>query len=277
MVTIPQIKLHDGNSIPQLGFGVFRVDPQETKRVVLDALEVGYRHLDTAAIYGNEREVGQAIAESGIPREEIFLTTKLWNTRHADAPVAIAESMEKLGVDYLDLYLIHWPAQVQNLYVEAWKDLEGFKEAGLVRSIGVSNFHPEHLKRLKDAGCQTPVIDQVEIHPAFQQKFITDYCRNEGIAIEAWSPLGQGGYPLFETAPVVEAAKAHEKTPAQVVLRWHLEKGYIIFPKSTHKERMKENIDIFDFTLSEQETAAIDAMEIGEAGRQGASIEERGV
>lgn len=260
---IPTLTLNDGHTIPQLGFGVFKVDPAETTRIVTDALEVGYRHIDTAAIYGNEAGVGDAIATSGIDRSELFVTTKLWNDRQGtqSALDAFDESLEKLRLDYVDLYLIHWPAPANDRYVEAWKALGQIRESGRARSIGVSNFLVPHLERLLAETDVVPAVDQIELHPAHQQPEVTTFARENGIAIEAWGPLGQGKYPLFDETVVAVAAKAHGKSPAQVVIRWHLQTGNIVFPKSNRRERMAENFDVLDFELSGSEVAAITSLE----------------
>lgn len=262
-MSVPTLELNDGHRIPQLGFGVFKVDPAETERIVLDALEAGYRHIDTAAIYGNEQGVGAAIAASGIPREELFITTKLWNDRQAgdDPLAAIDESLDKLGLAQVDLYLTHWPAPANGHFVNAWTKLVEIRDAGKARSIGVSNHLPEHLDAIIEATGVTPAVDQIELHPAYQQREVTSYGARAGIAIEAWGPLGQGKYPLFDEEPVAQAAAAHGKTPAQVVLRWHLQQGYIVFPKSNRLERMRENIDVFDFELTTAQQDAITALE----------------
>ncbi len=256
---IPMVALNDGNTIPQLGFGVFKVDPDEAERVVTDALAAGYRHIDTAAVYGNEEGVGRAIAKSGIPREELFITTKLWHTRHLDVETAFNESLDKLGLDYVDLYLIHWPAPEKDNYVAAWKELE--KLGDRARSIGVCNFLPEHLKKLLDASLTIPAINQIELHPALQQRETVQASQEAGIAIESWGPLGQGRYDLGAEEPIAAAAQAHGKTPAQVVIRWHLQNGVIVFPKTTGAERMAENLDVFDFLLTDDEMEAITALE----------------
>lgn len=266
------VKLNDGTSIPQLGFGVFKVDPAETQRIVSDALEVGYRHIDTAAIYRNEEGVGKAIAASGIPRDQLFITTKLWNDRHGDADRAIEESLEKLGLDHVDLYLIHWPSPKQNRYIEAWRALEGIRERGLATSIGVSNFLRHHLERLLAETDTVPVLDQLELHPYHQQPATTAFARENGIAIEAWGPLGQGKYPLLELDEITTIASAHGKTPAQTVLRWHLQRGHIVFPKTVSRARMAENFDVFDFELSDSEVATITALE--REGRVSANPDE---
>jgi len=267
--TVPTLTLNDGKTIPQLGFGVFKVDPTETTRIVSDALEVGYRHIDTAAIYGNEEGVGQALASSGIDRSELFVTTKLWNDEQGtqSALDAFDASLEKLGLDYVDLYLIHWPTPAKDTYVESWKTLAQIRESGRARSIGVSNFLVPHLERLLTETDVVPAVNQIELHPAHQQREVTAFARANGIAIEAWGPLGQGKYPLLEESVVVTAAETHGKTPAQVIIRWHLQTGNIVFPKSNRRERMIENFDVFDFELSHTELATISALERG--GRVG--------
>ncbi|WP_434810198.1 aldo/keto reductase [Microbacterium sp. bgisy189] len=264
-MSIPTVELNDGVRIPQLGFGVFKVDPADTERIVTDALEAGYRHIDTAAIYGNEEGVGRALAASGIPRDELFITTKLWNDRQAgDEPLAaIDESLAKLGLEQVDLYLVHWPAPKGGNYVNAWEKMVAIRDAGKTRSIGVSNHLPEHLRDIIAATGVTPSVDQIELHPAYQQRDVTDFAAELGIRIEAWGPLGQGKYPLFDETPVAAAAAAHGKTPAQVVLRWHIQEGNIVFPKSNSPARIRENLDLFDFELTADEQAAITALERG--------------
>ncbi|MFC5500822.1 aldo/keto reductase [Lysinimonas soli] len=264
-MTVPTVRLNDGHDIPQLGFGVFRVDPDETERIVTDALEVGYRHIDTAAVYGNEVGVGRAIAKSGIPRDELFITTKLWNSDQGTRSAfdAIDLSLEKLGLDRVDLYLIHWPRPDLDKYVETWRALEQIKADGKTASIGVSNFHVPHLERLLAETETVPAVDQLELHPAFAQRPLRAFGASHGIAIEAWGPLGQGKYPLFEMLPIVDAARAHGVSPAQVVVRWHLQSGIIVFPKSTSRERMSQNFDVFGFELSADEMAAIDGLDQG--------------
>ncbi|MDQ1575248.1 MAG: 2,5-diketo-D-gluconate reductase [Microbacteriaceae bacterium] len=269
---VPTLQLNNGTTIPQLGFGVFKVDPEETTRIVTDALEVGYRHIDTAAIYGNEVGVGQALAASGIPREELYVTTKLWNDRQTDAPAAFDESLDKLGLDYVDLYLIHWPLPQRETYVQAWKALEKIAESGRAKSIGVSNFLVPQLEKVLAETGVVPVVNQIELHPAHQQPAVTAYSREHGIQIESWGPLGQGKYPLLELPVITAAAEAHGKTPAQVVIRWHLQSGFIVFPKSNRRERMAENLDVFDFELTDAEVASITALE--SAGRVGADPNE---
>lgn len=276
-MTIPSVALLDDNRIPQLGYGVFKVPADDTRRAVLEALELGYRHIDTAAIYGNEEGAGAAIAESGIARDDLFITTKLWNDRHdGDQPrAALGESLDKLGLDAVDLYLVHWPTPARDNYVNAWERLIELREAGLTRSIGVSNFLVPHLERIIAETGVSPVVDQIELHPAYQQREVVDWAQARGIRIEAWGPLGQGKYDLFAAPAVTAAAAAHGKTPAQVVLRWHLDKGNIVFPKSVRAERLAENIDVVDFALTDAEIAAIDALDPGDgSGRVSAHPDE---
>ncbi|MEL5991931.1 aldo/keto reductase [Microbacterium phosphatis] len=272
-MSVPTITLNSGHDIPQLGFGVFKVPPAEAETAVAAALEAGYRHIDTAAIYGNEEGVGAAIHKSGIPRDELFITTKLWNDRQAgEAPkIAIAESLERLGLDYVDLYLTHWPAPANGHYVNAWQKMVEIRDAGLARSIGVSNHLVEHLDRIVEETGVVPAVNQIELHPAYQQRELTEWAAEYGSHIESWGPLGQGKYDLFGERAVSEAAKTHGKTPAQVVIRWHLDKGFIVFPKSVRPERMIENFDVFDFSLTDAEVAEIDALDpLDGSGRVGA-------
>lgn len=264
-MTTPRITLNDGTSIPQLGFGVFQVDPDATERIVSDALEVGYRHIDTAAIYGNELGVGRAIAASGIAREELYVTTKLWNSDQGSQSTidALDLSLEKLGLDHVDLHLIHWPRPDLDLYLESWLSMEQLKADGKTTSIGVSNFQIPHLERVLGGSSTVPVVNQIELHPAFAQRPIREFAASTGIAIEAWGPLGQGKYDLFGMPPVASAAQAHGVTPAQAVIRWHLQHGLIVFPKSNSRERIAENFDVFGFELTTDEMAAIDGLDQG--------------
>ena len=271
-MTIPTLELNDGRSIPRLGFGVFLVPADEAERAVSEALEAGYRHIDTAAIYRNEEGVGAAIAKSGIPRDELFITTKLWNDRHdGDEPdAAITESLDKLGLDHVDLYLVHWPTPAHDNYLHAWEKVVGIRERGLSTSVGVSNFLVPHLDRIVAETGVTPAVNQIELHPAYQQRDVTDWAAEHGVRIEAWGPLGQGKYDLFGIPAVADAAAATGKSPAQVVLRWHLQKGNIVFPKSVRPERMRENLDVFDFELDAAQMSAIDALDpLDGSGRVG--------
>jgi len=262
---VPRIQLNDGTSIPQLGFGVFKVDPKQTERIVTDALEVGYRHLDTARIYGNEEGVGRALAASGIPREQLFVTTKLWNDDQGTQSVfdAFDRSLDRLGLEYLDLYLIHWPTPRNDRYVETWKAFERLRESGRVRSIGVSNFLAHHLERLLDETDVVPAVDQIELHPYHQQPETAAFAEEHAIAIEAWGPLGQGKYPLFELPAVTGPAEVHGKTPAQVVIRWHLQLGNVVIPKSATPSRIRENFEVFDFELSPLDMTEVGGLERG--------------
>jgi 2,5-diketo-D-gluconate reductase A len=257
---IPTIELNDGVTIPQLGFGVFQVPPEDTEAVVSQALEAGYRHIDTAAAYRNEAGVGRAIAASGLPREELFVTTKLWNDRQGRTTTieAFARSAEALQLDVIDLYLIHWPIAMADRYVETFEAFTQLQGDGRVRSIGVSNFQEAHLRRVVDEVGVTPSVNQVELHPRLTQEPLREVHRELGIATEAWSPLAQGA--VLGDPAITSIAEAHGKTPAQVVLRWHLQLGNIVIPKSVTPERIRENIDLFDFELSEDEMGSISAL-----------------
>ena len=262
MSVVPNVTLNNGVEIPQLGFGVFQIDPQETKDATLAALEVGYRHIDTAEMYGNEKEVGEAVRASGLPREEVFLTSKLNNGFHRpdDARRVFDATLEALGSDYVDLFLIHWPlpTRYDGDYVSTWRTLEEFYRDGRARSIGVSNFQPHHLRRLHEESEITPAINQIEIHPYLTQDGVRAFCAEHQIAVEAWSPIAQG---LVLTDPTLdEIARRVGRTPAQVVLRWHIERGDIVFPKSVTPERIEENIEIFGFELSGEDVEAISAL-----------------
>jgi 2,5-diketo-D-gluconate reductase A len=262
---IPSLRLNDGREIPQLGFGVFQVPPEDTERIVAEALEVGYRHIDTAAAYRNEDGVGRAIAASGLPRDELFVTTKLWNSGHGrdNALRALDQSLGRLGLDFVDLYLIHWPVPDQDQYVETWQAFEEARDDGRTRSIGVSNFNQPHLDRVIAESDTVPAVNQIEVHPYLQQADLRAYGEEHGIATEAWSPLGQGGEVLEEPA-VAEIASAHGKTPAQAILRWHLQLGNVVFPKSVTSARIRENFDVFDFELSKDEMARFKDLDRGE-------------
>jgi len=274
MTSVPTTRLNDGTTIPQLGFGVFKVDPAQTERIVSDALEVGYRHIDTAAIYGNEEGVGKAIAASGIPRDELYVTTKLFNTDQGTQSAfdAMDLSLEKLGLDHVDLYLIHWPSPKQDRYVESWKALEQLKAGGKTRSIGVSNFLVHHLERVIAESDTVPAVDQIELHPYHQQPAVGAFAKQHGIAIEAWGPLGQGKYPLLELPEISAIASAKGATPAQVVIAWHLAVGNIVIPKSNSRDRMAENFAAAGLKLASDEVEAITALERG--GRVGGHPDE---
>jgi 2,5-diketo-D-gluconate reductase A len=257
----PSITLNDGNSIPQVGLGVWQTPPEDTERAVGTALDAGYRHIDTAAAYGNEGEVGTAVAKSGLPREDVYLTTKLWNADHGyDSTLAAFDaSMDCLGLaDYLDLYLIHWPMPAKNAFVDTFKAFAHLRDQGRIRSIGVSNFEPEHLRILVDATGIVPAVNQIELHPLLQQQELREVHAQLGIATEAWSPLGQGS--LLSNPTVTAVADAHEKTPAQVLIRWHIQLGNIVIPKSVTPERIVSNFDVFDFELSEQDMASVSSL-----------------
>jgi 2,5-diketo-D-gluconate reductase A len=259
---IPTIDLAGDVSIPQFGLGVFQVPPEKTFENVTAGIAAGYRHIDTAKAYGNEAEVGQAVRASGLPREAFFITTKLWNDDQNDPVGALKTSLGQLEMDHVDLYLIHWPAPKQDRYVEAWQGLIDAQKQGLVRAIGVSNFQPSHLRRIVDETGVTPAVNQVELHPLLTQPGLRREHADRGIVTEAWSPLAQGA-ALKETA-VTEIAAEHSRTPGQVVLRWHVQLGNVVFPKSITPERIEENIDIWDFELSEDELERISALDRGE-------------
>jgi 2,5-diketo-D-gluconate reductase A len=261
---IPTVPLSDGEVIPQLGFGVFQVPPQETTAAVTQALLAGYRHIDTAAAYRNEAGVGQAIHAVGLERDEVFVTTKCFNDDHGhdQAKRALKTSLNQLEMEYVDLYLIHWPVPSKDMYVETWRAFIELQAEGLVRSIGVSNFQPAHLERLiRETGVK-PTVNQIELHPRLQQAGLRHEHAELGIVTEAWSPLAQG--QVLDDPTITEIAAAHGKTPGQVVIRWHLQLGNVVIPKSVTPERIIENFDVFDFFLSADEMAAIEALDAGE-------------
>jgi 2,5-diketo-D-gluconate reductase A len=268
---VPTIELNDGHTIPQLGFGVFQIPPNETAKAVGVALEAGYRHIDTAEMYGNEKGVGDAIRASGIDRAEVFVTSKLNNGFHEPdkARRAFDETLAELGSDYVDLFLIHWP--LPTLYggdfVSTWKTLEEFHRDGRARSIGVSNFQVAHLERLAAESDVRPAVNQIELHPYFQNDEVDAYGRANGIATEAWAPIAQG--KVLDDPALAGIAARHGRSPAQIVLRWHIERGNIVFPKSTTPARIKENFELFDFRLEPGDVQTIDALGRGEAGRDG--------
>jgi 2,5-diketo-D-gluconate reductase A len=269
--TVPTVTLNDGHSIPQLGFGVFQIDPAQTADAVSNALEVGYRHIDTAEMYRNERGVGAAVRASQLDRAEVFVTSKLNNGYHRpdDARRAFERTLTELGFDYVDLFLIHWP--LPTLYggdfVSTWKTLEEFRTQGRARSIGVSNFQVEHLQRLASASDQVPAVNQIELHPYLLNEQVRGYDEAHGIATQAWSPIAKGG--VLDDPVITAIADRLDKSPAQVVLRWHIQRGNIVFPKSTTPARIKENFELFDFQLEPEDIANITALDKGEAGRTG--------
>jgi 2,5-diketo-D-gluconate reductase A len=260
---VPNVRLSDGIEIPQVGFGVFQVPPDETQRAVEDALAAGYRHIDTAAAYRNERGVAAGIVASGVPREEIFITTKLWNTEQGfDSTLAAFErSIEALDTDQVDLYLIHWPVPAKDLFLDTWRAFERIHGEGGARSIGVSNFRIPDLERLEKEAETQPTINQIELHPLLQQTELRAWHAEHGIATEAWSPLAQG--EVLKDDTLVTIAAHHDRTVAQVILRWHLQLGNVVIPKSVTPSRVRENFDIFDFELSEDDLAAIARLDAG--------------
>lgn len=270
-MTVPDIALHDGTTIPQLGFGVFQVPPEDTAATVTKAFEAGYRHIDTAQMYGNEAGVGEAIKASGIARDELYITTKLNNSFHLpdDARREIDTSLDKLGLDQVDLFLIHWP--LPNRYggdfVQTWRALIEAQEAGKARSIGVSNFQPDHLDRIVAETGVVPVVNQVEVHPFFANEAVRSANARHGVLTEAWSPIAQG--KVMDDDAIGEIASLVGRTPAQVALRWHVQRGDIVFPKSMNADRMQQNFEIFDFELEPTHMATLDELDRGEAGRMG--------
>lgn len=259
---IPDVKLMNGTTIPQLGLGVYQIDDEkDVKLAIATALESGYRSIDTAAAYGNEAGVGAAIAEAGVARKELFVTTKLWNKNqgYESAHRAFDESLEKLGMEYVDLYLIHWPTDKQHI-CDSWKAFQEIYASGRARSIGVSNFQPMHLDVLLEYADTTPMINQIEIHPYNQQQAARKYCQAKDIVVESWSPLFQGG-ELLDDNIITTIAHTHRKSAAQVVLRWHIQHGLVVIPKSVTPERIRENIDIFDFELRDEEMSMIDTLD----------------
>jgi 2,5-diketo-D-gluconate reductase A len=270
-VNVPTIQLNDGHTIPQLGFGVFQIDPTETARAVAEALEVGYRHIDTAEMYGNEKEVGEAIQASGLARGDVFVTSKLNNGFHRpdDARRAFDGTLSDLGLDHVDLFLIHWPLPTLygGDYVSTWKTLEEFQREGRSTSIGVSNFEVEHLERLAAESDVVPAVNQIELHPYLLNEEVRAYDEANGIATQAWSPIAQGG--VLDDPVITAIADKVGRTPAQVVLRWHIQRGNIVFPKSTTPARIAENFELFDFELDDGDVEQIGALDRGEDGRTG--------
>ena len=271
MSTVPALTLNTGREIPQLGFGTFQVEPDECVEVVSKALDVGYRHVDTAQMYGNEAEVGEAVRRSGLARDDLFLTSKLNNNNHRrdDVLRSFDATLEALGVDELDLFLIHWPLPtVEGVdYVETWQAVAELHRDGRLRSAGVSNFQPDHLERLAAETDLVPAVDQVEAHPFFRNEEVRAYCAEHGIVVEAWSPLAQGD--VVDDPTVQQVADRVGRTAGQVALRWHLQRGDVVFPKSSTPSRIEENFDVFDFELDDDAVAALDGLDRGEEGRVG--------
>lgn len=258
-----QIKLSDGNLMPQLGLGVWQASHDEVVPAVQKALEAGYRSVDTASIYKNEDGVGEALASAGVARDELFITTKLWNADQHDPRSALQASLKKLRLDYIDLYLIHWPVPVQDNYVDAWKGMIELQKEGLIKSIGVCNFNVEHLQRIIDETGVTPVINQIELHPLFQQRQLHAWNATHKIQTESWSPLAQGGEGVFDQKLIRTLADKYGKTPAQIVIRWHLDSGLVVIPKSVTPSRIVENFDVWDFRLDKDEIADIAKLDAG--------------
>jgi 2,5-diketo-D-gluconate reductase A len=271
MTRVPTITLNDGRSIPQLGFGVFQIEPEETAEAVVRALDVGYRHIDTAQMYENEREVGEGVASSDVDRGDVFVTSKLSNAHHRpdDARRTFDETLERLGSDYVDLFLVHWPLPTlyDGDFVSTWKTMEEFHADGRARSIGVSNFEVDHLERLAAECDVAPAVNQIELHPYFQNEEVRGYGDEHGIATQAWSPIAQG--QVLDDETIGEIAERAGRTPAQVILRWHVQRGNIVFPKSTTPARIEENFALFDFELEPDDVSRIDALDRGEEGRNG--------
>jgi 2,5-diketo-D-gluconate reductase A len=259
----PLIPLNDGNGIPAVGFGVFKIPPADTEQAVGTALRTGYRHIDTAAMYGNERETGRAVAASGVPRDELYLVTKLWNADqgYESTLAAFDASMHRLGIEYLDLYLVHWPMAQRNTFVDTFKAFAHLCDQGRIRSIGVSNFEPEHLDVLIDATGIVPAVNQVELHPRLPQTELREVHARLGIATEAWGPLGRGS--LLTHPTITGVAESCGRTPAQVLIRWHIQLGNIVIPKSVNPKRIASNFDVFDFELSSNDMASISSLDDG--------------
>ncbi|WP_455817454.1 2,5-didehydrogluconate reductase DkgA [Pseudomonas cerasi] len=263
MADQPIIKLHDGTMMPQLGLGVWQASIDEARAAAVKALSVGYRSIDTAAIYKNEEGIGQALQETDVARDDIFVTTKLWNDDQLNAQQALETSLKKLQLEHVDLYLMHWPCPDKNNFVAAWKSLIELQKQGLTKSIGVCNFNEPHLKRLLDETGVSPVINQVELHPMLQQRTLHAWNALHQIQTESWSPLAQGGKGVFDQAVIKQLAKKYDKTPAQIVIRWHLDSGLVVIPKSVTPSRIEENFKVFDFRLQKTEISEISALDQG--------------
>ena len=261
-MAVSKIALNDGTSIPQLGLGVFRIAAEDTERVVSEALEVGYRLFDTAASYLNEKGVGRALAKSGIPRDELYIITKLWNIDHTAniAPEAFDRSLEKLGLEYVDLYLMHWPIASAGLFVDIWRQFEQFQAEGRTRSIGASNFRIQDLERIVNEANVVPAVNQIELHPLFTQRALRDYGTAHGIVTQAWGPFGHTKIDLFREGPIPRIAAAHGVTPAQVLLRWYVQHGWPVVGKTENPEHLRQNWDVFSFELTAHEMASLDSM-----------------
>ncbi len=258
------IKLNDGRLMPQLGLGVWQASVEDTHRAVSHALNTGYRSIDTAAIYQNEEGVGQALADAALPREELFITTKLWNSDQTRASTALEISLKKLQLDYVDLYLIHWPCPQNNHFTDAWKQLIDLQQQGLVKSIGVCNFQQEHLQTIIRETGVTPVINQIELHPLFQQRPMHAWNGLHHIQTESWSPLAQGGKGVFDHPKILSLAEKYRKTPAQIVIRWHIDNGLVVIPKSVTAKRIEENFAVFDFSLNKNELTDLTVLDVGQ-------------
>lgn len=266
MTQYPTLTLNNGVTIPQLGLGVWQAkDGEEVESAVRAALKCGYRLIDTAAVYGNEQGVGKAIAESGIPREELFITTKVWNADqgYENTLQAFDASLKRLGLDYVDLYLIHWPVPAKDQYVDTWKALEQIYKDGRAKSIGVSNFKPHHLDKLLESAEIIPAVNQIELHPNLPQQETREACDKHGIIVESYSPLGGSNSHLFDNQTLIDIGAKYGKTPAQVILRWHIQNNFVVIPKSVHAERIEQNFDIFDFELDDNDMAAIATLDNG--------------
>jgi len=258
-----RLPFHDGNSIPQIGLGVYKISDDEAATIVRSAIEVGYRLIDTASMYENEEGVGRGIRDSGVPRSEIFVTTKFWmdDLGFDKTKAALRTSLDLLGMDFVDLYMIHWPAPARGLYTESWRALEELQEDGLVTSIGMSNFHTDHLDDIFAMATKKPVINQIEIHPWLTQEKTTDYNRRHGLVTQAWSPLARG--QILDQPDLVALSTKYDKSVAQIVIRWHIQRGFAVIPKSVSPERMKANADVFDYSLSDEDMAIISSLDKG--------------
>lgn len=267
MTTVPALPLNNGTTIPQVGYGVLLIPNAETEVAVATAIDAGYRSIDTATIYGNEEGVGAAIAASTVPRDELFVATKLWNEDQGDPRAAFEASLQRLGLRYVDMYLIHWPVPSRDRYVDVWRVLQELRDEGLVRTIGVSNFQISHLERLEHETGELPAVNQIELHPRLIQEDLRAFHAAHGIVTEAWSPLDRGA--VLDDPTIAGVARAHDRSPAQVVLRWHVQLGNVVIPKASSPERIAANLALFDFELDDDEVATISALDAGDDGRAG--------